>query len=106
MEQDQNALLLRGNDGEVYFLGHQDLERYRLTGEREAAANASLDGAESDDVVGFEARGAGKPMPALHGTAFKSLVYAPVMKGYTFDTATPEAFVADSPPDGIVPDAP
>ena len=97
---DQNALIIRGEDGEVYFLGHNDLARFRLSSETAAAVTEALDEAESEDdaeVAGFALRGVtGR---RVHGEGFSSIVYAPVMRGFDHSTATTGAFRASVPPD-------
>lgn len=99
MADDQKALLIRGVGGEVYFLGHDDLARFRLSPESEAAANEALDAAEAADdpeVAGFSFTGL--EQPRVHGREFRSIVYAPVMQGLSHATATPQDFTAAVPP--------
>jgi len=91
----KNALIIQGEGGEVYFLGHNDLKQYELSDENAAAVRETLDAAEeAGEVSGF-----GETGPRVHVTEFASIVYAPVMRGFDFRTATPDAFVADAPPD-------
>jgi len=59
----KNALIIQGEGGEVYFLGHNDLKQYELSDENAAE--------EAGEVTGF-----GETGPRVHVTEFASIVYA------------------------------